>query len=288
MPPAAPSTVTTTADSGPGSLRQAIEISNADSGDRDTIVFNIPGGGVPTITLQSGLDLIDQPVIIDGTTQPVTGKVELNGNGLQMTGLVISGGNSIVRGMVINRFGFDAISLEVNGGNVVEGNFIGTDPTGTLARPNGGGGSGCSRRATGSAALTAAARNVISGNTGNRHHRCRTRPRPATSSRATTSASTPPARRRCRTRSGVGGIQIFNGASGNTIGGAVAGPATSSPATPGTRSAWPGRPRTTTSSRATSSAPTRPARSGSPTAASASTSSARSGRSSAARAWRGT
>ena len=47
--------VTTTADSGPGSLRQAIEISNADSGDRDTIVFNIPGGGVPTITLQSGL-----------------------------------------------------------------------------------------------------------------------------------------------------------------------------------------------------------------------------------------
>ena len=48
-------TVTTTADSGPGSLRAAIDASNADSGDRDTIVFNIPGGGVPTITLQSGL-----------------------------------------------------------------------------------------------------------------------------------------------------------------------------------------------------------------------------------------
>ena len=38
--------VTNTNDSGPGSLRQAIAESNADSGDRDTIVFNIPGAGV--------------------------------------------------------------------------------------------------------------------------------------------------------------------------------------------------------------------------------------------------
>ena len=37
--------VTNTNDSGPGSLRQAIIESNADSGDLDTIVFNIPGSG---------------------------------------------------------------------------------------------------------------------------------------------------------------------------------------------------------------------------------------------------
>jgi hypothetical protein len=158
--------VTTTADSGPGSLRQAIEISNSDSGDRDTIVFNIPGGGVPTITLQTAFDLIDQPVIIDGTTQPVTGRVELNGNGLTATGLVISGGNSIVRGMVINRFGFDAISLEGNNGNIVEGNFIGTDPTGTLARPNISGGVRVFSANNRIGGLTAAARNTISGNQG--------------------------------------------------------------------------------------------------------------------------
>ena len=214
--------VTTTADSGPGSLRQAIEISNADSGDRDTIVFNIPGGGVPTITLQSGLDLIDQPVIIDGTTQPVTGKVELTGNGLQMTGLVISGGNSIVRGMVLNRFGFDAISLEGNGGNVVEGNFIGTDPTGTLARANGSGGIRVSSSGNRIGGLTAAARNVISGNsvagiaiqgstaTGNVVQGNYLGLNAAGTTALPNSAFS-------------GAIQIFNGASNNTIGGTVAG-----------------------------------------------------------------
>jgi hypothetical protein len=35
--------------------------------------------------------------------------------------------------MVINRFAFVGISLEGNGGNVVEGNLIGTDPTGPCA-----------------------------------------------------------------------------------------------------------------------------------------------------------
>ena len=66
--------------------------------------------------------------------------------------------------MVINRFGFDAISLEGNGGNVVEGNFIGTDPTGTLARPNGSGGIRVFSAGNRIGGLTAAARNVISGN----------------------------------------------------------------------------------------------------------------------------
>ncbi len=57
----------------PGRSGRRSTDSNADSGDRDTIIFNIPGAGVPTITLQSSLGLIDQPVIIDGTTQPTTG-----------------------------------------------------------------------------------------------------------------------------------------------------------------------------------------------------------------------
>jgi uncharacterized repeat protein (TIGR01451 family) len=215
-------TVTTTADSGPGSLRKALEISNADSGDRDTIVFNIPGGGVPTITLQSGLDLIDQPVIIDGTTQPVTGKVELTGNGLQMTGLVIGGGNSIVRGMVLNRFGFDAISLENNGGNVVEGNFIGTDSTGALARPNGSGGVRVFSANNRVGGLTAATRNVISGNTSTG----------VTLQNATATGNViqgnyiginAAGNAALANGGGVGGIAIFNGASNNTLGGSATG-----------------------------------------------------------------
>ena len=77
--------VTNTNNAGSGSLRQAILDSNADSGDRDTIVFNIPGSGVRTITPLTALPLITQPVVIDGTTQPGyagTPVIELNGNGL--------------------------------------------------------------------------------------------------------------------------------------------------------------------------------------------------------------
>ncbi|MCB0187157.1 MAG: hypothetical protein KDE31_22975, partial [Caldilineaceae bacterium] len=51
-------------------------------------------------------------------------------------GLALRTSNSIIRGLVINRFAGAGISVsEVN--NQIEGNFIGTDPTGTLDRGNG-------------------------------------------------------------------------------------------------------------------------------------------------------
>ena len=53
-------------------------------------------------------------------------------------GLNVLGGNSIVRGLVINRFGGAGIFLQSNGGNVVEGNYIGTDATGTVRQANSG------------------------------------------------------------------------------------------------------------------------------------------------------
>jgi len=60
--------VTSTNDSGPGSLRQAILDANANAGS-DLITFNI-GSGLKTITLLSKLPGISDPVVIDGTTQP--------------------------------------------------------------------------------------------------------------------------------------------------------------------------------------------------------------------------
>src|SRR4051812_45515636 len=60
-------TVTNTNFSGVGSLRQAIADANANPG-LDTIVFNIPGSGVQTISFTSSATITD-PVIIDGTTQ---------------------------------------------------------------------------------------------------------------------------------------------------------------------------------------------------------------------------
>ena len=64
-------TVTNTADSGAGSLRQAITDANALVG-ADTINFNIPGAGVHTISPASALPAITSPVTIDGYTQPGT------------------------------------------------------------------------------------------------------------------------------------------------------------------------------------------------------------------------
>src|SRR5262249_25782740 len=49
-----PLQVITTADSGPGSLRDAILAANGNPG-RDVITFNIPGSGAQTIFLQSPL-----------------------------------------------------------------------------------------------------------------------------------------------------------------------------------------------------------------------------------------
>ncbi|MBK9109242.1 MAG: choice-of-anchor D domain-containing protein [Saprospiraceae bacterium] len=62
-------TVINTADSGAGSLRQAITDANANVG-ADTIVFNIPGGGPWSITVSSALPTISGPTVMDGTTQP--------------------------------------------------------------------------------------------------------------------------------------------------------------------------------------------------------------------------
>ena len=61
-------TVTSVADSGSGTLRQAINAANANP-NLDTIVFNIPGPGPHTITPATRLPTITSPVIIDGYTQ---------------------------------------------------------------------------------------------------------------------------------------------------------------------------------------------------------------------------
>jgi hypothetical protein len=63
-------TVTTTADSGAGSLRDAITQANASPGF-NRIRFNIPGSGCPKIiTVTSALPAITDTVHIDGGTQP--------------------------------------------------------------------------------------------------------------------------------------------------------------------------------------------------------------------------
>jgi len=130
-------------------FRVALENADFFSG-LDVINFNIPGSGVHTIKPTSPLFFITSPVIIDGYTQPgaipntlakgdnAVLKIELDGSNLGFNDeLHISdlANDSVIRGLVINRFGNNGI--RISGQNTkVEGNFIGTDPSGTTAKPN--------------------------------------------------------------------------------------------------------------------------------------------------------
>ena len=62
-------TVTTVADSGPGSLREAINCANADP-DYTTIIFNIVGTGRQIIAVETPLPALIYPTMMNGATQP--------------------------------------------------------------------------------------------------------------------------------------------------------------------------------------------------------------------------
>ncbi len=172
-------TVTTVADSGAGSLRQAITDAN-NNGGSDTIAFAIPGGGVHTISPASALPAITDSVTIDGYTQSGSSPnsngpglpdnavllIELDGtNAGSVKGLVLTGGSSTIRGLVVNRFASDGIEVQ-SSGNTIEGNFVGTDSSGTAALPNGNGGVVAVGGGNTIGGITPDTRNLISGNIG--------------------------------------------------------------------------------------------------------------------------
>lgn len=109
---AATNVVTTTADAGPGSLREAIALANASPG-HDFIHFDIAPPGIPhVIALSAGLPPITDSVTIDGLTQPG------------------SAPNSLAQG-------FNATNLVT-----LDGSGIPVDPGGGIGGPGGPGGGG--------------------------------------------------------------------------------------------------------------------------------------------------
>jgi hypothetical protein len=137
---AATFTVTTTANEGPGSIRDAFNKVNSNL--VDFIFFSIPpfDGTAKVILITNALPAITNRVSIDGYSQDDASlNTSTNGNNAvlrielrstnHLPGLVIAGGNSSVSGLALD--GFDtAIRLSERGGNYIEGNFIGTDPSG--------------------------------------------------------------------------------------------------------------------------------------------------------------
>lgn len=161
--------VTNTNNHGAGSLRQAILDANATAG-LDNITFNIPGPGVQTINLLVALPGITDPVAIDATTQPgFAGSplIELNGAsaGSGANGFMITGGGCTIRGFAINRFNNAGIALSINGNNVIQGNYLGIDPTGVFGRANTAGINVFQSNNNFIGGTTSGARNVISANT---------------------------------------------------------------------------------------------------------------------------
>lgn len=179
-------TVNSTADADDGNcnvanctLREAILAANT-AGAPASILFNITGGGVRTIRPTTPLPAITTNELeINGYSQPGASpntltvgdnavlRIELDGHRAPAStnGLTLNSNSNVVRGVAINRFS-DSAFLVFGDFNVIEGNFIGTDATGMVARANGEGMNLCSgsiKNHIGSA--TPAGRNLISGNT---------------------------------------------------------------------------------------------------------------------------
>jgi hypothetical protein len=130
--------VSSAANSGVGTLRQALLDANATPG-RDSILFNFAGAPPFTISPTAPLPAATDPVVIDGTSQAGwTGQpvVVLSGvNAGTANGLVLVTSNSEIRGLVINRFSGNGIQIQGND-NVVAGCFLGTSAAGTAKQAN--------------------------------------------------------------------------------------------------------------------------------------------------------
>ena len=156
-------TVTSTADDGDGSLRDAIERANDECAPRVLrckINFALgaatASNGVFTFKPLRPLPAIAQgDISIDGFSQtletgdtnPLGPEIEINGSraGARANGLeILAGGTCVIRGLVINGFSDNGILVRWQDAThhgrrrVVADSYIGTDATGRIAVPNGG------------------------------------------------------------------------------------------------------------------------------------------------------
>ncbi|MFN8485838.1 MAG: right-handed parallel beta-helix repeat-containing protein [Anaerolineae bacterium] len=166
-----------TGDSGDGSLRQAI-LDNNGGGGGGAIIFTIGSGG-QTISLQSPLPPITQPLIIDGSTQP---NITPGTPGIGLTGpslVTINADNVTLQGLSITRFGgngvavngshvtLSGVTISRNGGSGVAIGGSHITLTGSAITNNGSaGGASCSGVTVASGASNVTiSQNVITGNT---------------------------------------------------------------------------------------------------------------------------
>lgn len=149
--------VTSTANDGPGSLRQAILDANASTGSPLAIGFRIEEPSTTawkTIRITSPLPPITNGVRVDGAIQsgffgdsnPDGPEIEISGGGdVDGNGMVVTSCGNEIANLTINGFRSNGVAV-VDPPNmkcvpysstILHDLFIGTDPTGSEARPNG-------------------------------------------------------------------------------------------------------------------------------------------------------
>jgi len=149
--------ITTTTDNGSGSLREAIQQANTQSGP-NRILFQIPltddgydsNTGVWTIRPETRLpDINDEDLVIDGYSQVGFIGTDTNSEGpeieldgsliIDSPGFNVIGSGAIIAGLVINRFNGFGISMSGVDGGIITGCYIGTDAKGMQSLGNLGG-----------------------------------------------------------------------------------------------------------------------------------------------------
>jgi hypothetical protein len=159
--------VTSTADSGVGSLRQAI--TNADQTSGSSVIDFAIASGAGTITPLSQLPSLNTDITIDGTSQQGyagTPLITINGSvaAAWSYGIVVSGGGCSIVGLAIDNFGSSGLYLGGTGGDNVQADYIGVSPTGASAAANGGDGILVTSPDDLIGGASSADRNIISGN----------------------------------------------------------------------------------------------------------------------------
>lgn len=131
-------TVTTTNDDGPGSLRSALACSNVLPGQQ-TIRFSLSGSGPFAIFPQSPLPIVTDSVILDGRSQPgysAAPLITLDGSlliGAGQDGLTIAAGDSRVHALAIANFSGDGLVISNGNGALVTDSYFGLLPNGSQA-----------------------------------------------------------------------------------------------------------------------------------------------------------
>lgn len=145
-------TVTSSADSGPGSLRDVLLDANVRCADRVpchvhfALAEPVPASGWFTIRPQTPLPVITVPLLLlDATTQTAVADTNPHGPEVQLDGSLLAEGDGLamagveaatVAGFAIGNFPANGIQGTNTSGFSIARNYIGVDPTGHHPMPN--------------------------------------------------------------------------------------------------------------------------------------------------------